>query len=179
MGKSTSSTGLHKHINTCAARTHNHRVFWLCPGEAKLLCDWGELWYCHQSINQPLPTPGQARESYANMALPHTRCYVRVCAGSKGDQTTATADRAMTLNVWLRQESNEVNQIKFELGKEVMEFNHWYRWSCRWQSEHLRLVYWRHKRLGSQPDKGTCEWNITVLKDIFERSYETFFDSLI
>lgn len=99
------STVLHKHIHTCATYTHNHRVFWLYSGEAKLLCDWGELWYCHQSINQPLPTPGQARESNANMALPHTHWSVRVYVGSKGDQITARAERAMTLNVWLRQES--------------------------------------------------------------------------
>lgn len=165
---------LHKHINTCATCTHNHRVFWLCPGEAKLLCDRGELWYCHQSINQPLPTPGQARESNANMALPHTRCYVRVRAGSKGDQTTGTAECAMTLNVWLRQESTQVNQIKFELGKEEMEFNDWYRWSCRWQPKHLRLVYWRNKESGNQLDEDNCERNITVLKYIFESSYMFF-----
>lgn len=112
----------------------------------------------------------QARESNANMALPHTRCYVRVRAGPKGDQTTGTAECAMTLNVWLRQESTQVNQIKFELGKE-MEFNDWYRWSCRWQSKHLRLVYWRHKESGNQHDEDNCERNITVLKDTFESSY--------
>lgn len=128
------------HSSTHLQYTLKYRVFWLCPGEAKLLWDWGELWYCHQLINRPLPTLAWP-DSLLLIWLCHIHTVGSGFAGSQGDQNSDKAQCGMTLKCLakVRVNRDKSNQFRLEL-----QFTEEYRWSCRWPYKHFKLMCWSH-----------------------------------